>query len=113
MPLEAAIICTAFLVISAVFLHYAKWELSEQKNRFEKAYSNLKVRYRDLLVEGDINRILNNDRDYIDDLSFAAEEEKIYTAMWRWVLALSFLLISILFCIANVSAVKTTLSNFN
>jgi hypothetical protein len=112
LPLEAAIICIGFLVISVIFLYYSKWELREQKDRFEKGYSNLKVRYRDLLVEGDINKILNNDKDHLEDLSFVAQKEKIYTALWGWVLGVSLILIVILFCVANFSVLKSTLSNF-
>jgi hypothetical protein len=83
------------------FPKVCKMGVDKQKERLTKGYRNLKDRYEDLLVEGDINRILNNDKDHLKDLNFIKEKEKIYTGMWIWVLAVFFIVILILYFIAR------------
>ena len=59
-----------------------RWELVKQKERFSGHYFDLKRRYIDLLDRQDIDRILNNDREFSQDLEFINAKLKIYSFMW-------------------------------
>ncbi|SHG95699.1 hypothetical protein SAMN04488109_2629 [Chryseolinea serpens] len=50
------------------------------QDRLIGGYQNLKISYRDLLVPGDIEKILNNDKDHNDDVPFIdVKAKKIYS----------------------------------
>jgi hypothetical protein len=98
---DTTILCLTFLGISIVFLIFSTWEIKEQRKRFVLSYSNLKERYQDLLVSGDIEKILNNDRDFNEDLKFIDQKKKKYRQMWIITLVIFFITISILYFLGN------------
>lgn len=71
-----------FLIISLVYMLMSKSEASEQKERYKRSYENFKDRYTDLLNFEDINKILNNDREFNADVEFIEKKIKNYTVLW-------------------------------
>lgn len=85
---SAAILCIALYIAVIIFIIYSRWELSEQKTRLEKSYLNMKKRFKDLLDEKDIFRIMKDDDEHKEDLKFIDSKKKKYTQMWIAVMAL-------------------------
>ncbi len=79
---DGAILSTVFILLSAIYLYFSRWDLNRQRLRFISHYLSLKRRYTDLLDNRDIERILNNDREYIEDLDFIRTRFVKYTIMW-------------------------------
>lgn len=80
--LDATILSLSFLSGSLIYFWVSLWELKEQRKRFVSSYKNLKSRYTDLLDADDINRILNNDNEFNEDVKFIDDKKKIYSIMW-------------------------------
>ena len=91
---DATILSFAFLVISAIYLCFSKWTLNKEKYRLKRKYLNIKNRYKDLLIDKDIEKILDNDKEFDYEISFINKRHKAYTKLW--VITLVILLISIL-----------------
>ncbi len=91
---DATILSFAFLGISAIYLCFSKWTLNKEKDRLKRKYSNIKNRYKDLLINKDIEKILDNDEEFNYEISFIDKRHKAYTILW--VITLMVLLISIL-----------------
>ncbi len=92
----STVLSLVFLIISILYLGVSVWEVREQRKRFRNSYNNLKRRYTDLLEEDDIKKILNDDAEYNEDISFINSKLKSYTLLWLSVLIL-ILLSTILF----------------
>lgn len=90
--MKTTILSWGFILCSLIYFFVADWEINKQKKRFETSYKNLKERYTDLLEKEDINRILNKDKDYQDDLNFIIEKKKYYKIMWISYLVILFLI---------------------
>ena len=75
-------LATVFLGISALYMVISIWEVITQKKRLKNSYINFKLRQTDLLSEGDIERILNNDKDFNDDVKFVHKKLLSYSALW-------------------------------
>jgi uncharacterized membrane protein YbhN (UPF0104 family) len=79
---ETTILSFAFLLISLLFLIFSFWNLSQEKVRLERKYSNLKMRFTDLLIEKDIEQILNSDEEFKYEMSFINKRKTSYTILW-------------------------------
>ncbi|MFA7380846.1 MAG: hypothetical protein WC150_10305 [Bacteroidia bacterium] len=86
--LDTAVLSIVFLFGSFLYYLVAKWEVKEQRKRFVDSYTNLKERYTDLLEKEDIQRILNNDKEFNADVAFIDGKLKIYSNLWKWFLAI-------------------------
>ncbi|WHT38708.1 hypothetical protein QNH98_17230 [Myroides sp. mNGS23_01] len=80
--LDATILSLSFLSGSLIYFWISRWELKEQRKRFVNSYNNLKTRYTDLLDKDDINRILNNDNEFNEDVKFIDDKKRNYSIMW-------------------------------
>lgn len=101
--IEVTLLSISFLLIFLVIMFFARWEINKQIGRYTEFYKNLKDRYRDLLDENDINRILNNDKDFIDNKQFIERRRKNYTVLWIVSLVILFVATVILFFINNLN----------
>lgn len=90
------IIFIFFLGISIAILLYAQSEFRQERERFIKSYESLKNRYTDLIAESDLKKILQNDNDHINDLSFIDKSFKRTNELWVSLLCLMFILVTIL-----------------
>jgi len=70
------------LSISLVLLWVSHNETGADIGRFEQSYLSLKDRYKDLLNENDLNRILQSDKVHNDDLSHIVSKKKLYRNAW-------------------------------
>ena len=91
---ETTALTIVILVISSFILIGSFWEVNEQLKRYQRFYLDLKSRYSDLLTRADINRILNNDKEFSNNLKFIKSKRCVYTAIWISMIVLFFLLIS-------------------
>lgn len=87
---DTTVLSIVFLFGSFLYYLVAKWEVKEQRKRFVDSYTNLKERYTDLLEKEDIQRILNNDKEFYADLTFIDGKLKNYSNLWKWFLAILF-----------------------
>ncbi len=91
---DATILSIAFLGLSIIFLIFSSWNLTVEKNRLNRKYQNVKERFKDLLVQKDIDNILNGDKEFEYELGYINKRFKIF--LWLWILTILILLISVL-----------------
>ena len=84
--LDTTVLSLVFLLGSYLYYFVARWEVKEQRTRFFDSYSNLKERYTDILEKEDIQRILNDDKEFNADLAFIDGKLKNYSNLWKWFL---------------------------
>lgn len=106
--LDATLLSFVFLAGSFVYFFVSRWEVKEQRRRFVASYFNLKERYTDLLDALDIQRILNNDKEFNADLNFIDAKLKNYSRMWWVFLLMLFFITLFLFLIYNLSQLLDT-----
>lgn len=58
------------------------WSLKAEKERLKIRYKNLKGRFKDLLVDEDINKILREDQEFEDEIRFIEIRANRYTFLW-------------------------------
>lgn len=102
------ILSLSFLILSLIYFFVARWDVQQLKHRFISSYNNLKLRYTDLLDEADISRILNNDKEFNEDINFIAQKVKWYSRMWvAFVLVLMITTITLYFMeLTNTMIIK-------
>jgi len=86
--LEATMLSFAFLLISFVYFFISRWEVRQQRLRYTESYNNMKCRNEDLLTKEDIEKILNNDRDYKADLALIDGKLREYSVLWLLLLGI-------------------------
>lgn len=80
---EIVILSYSFLLISIGIMFYSKWELKKRVSIFDKHYSQLRERYKELLSEDELERIFEDcNPKQIDSKSFIKDQEKLYTILW-------------------------------
>lgn len=79
---EATIMALGLLFLSFLFLIFSIWVLSLEKIRISYKYSTIKSRGLDLLLQDDIDKILNNDKEYKDEISFLDKRRNLYIGLW-------------------------------
>lgn len=79
---EATIMAIGLLSLSALFLIFSIWVLYLEKKRIKTKYYNVKSRATDLLLEEDINKILDNDKEYKEEIDFLNKRRNLYIALW-------------------------------
>lgn len=79
---EATIMALGLLSLSFFFMIFSIWVLSLEKKRIGEKYDNIKKRGLDLLVIDDIDKILNNDNEYNDELNFLEKRRNLYIGLW-------------------------------
>lgn len=89
--IDVFLLSTSFLFISIIYLVLSIWEIKKEKERFKNNYCNMKDRYLDLLTRNDINKILNNDKDYKDNIIFINWKSNTYLCLWVIVIVVLFL----------------------
>lgn len=79
---DIVILSYAFLFLSLGFMVSSLIEINRGKRRLLHKYENLKHRYRDLLIEEDINNILQNDEEFNYEMKFIEKRRGQYTLVW-------------------------------
>jgi len=79
---EPTILSCIFLFLSTIYLFFSIWILKKEKERLMRKYMNIKTRYEDLLDKTDIDKILNNDKEFYYEIEFIDKRSKTYTLLW-------------------------------
>lgn len=79
---DATILALTLIAISLLYLIFSLWNLNSEKERLKIRYRNLKGRFRDLLVDEDIDRILQENKEFDDEIRFIESRSKAYTILW-------------------------------
>ncbi|MPM14010.1 hypothetical protein SDC9_60370 [bioreactor metagenome] len=98
---DTSIMSLMFLVISLLFLLYATKEFSNGKEQININYQNAKEKFKGLLIEEDINRILNHDKEYLKQIEFINTKFHDLSALWISILVIFFIVI--ILCSGNIS----------
>lgn len=85
---EATILSLVFLLFSLIYFFISRWNAQQQRIRYIDSYNNMKARNEDLLTKEDIERILNNGREYNSDLAMIDGRLRIYSILWMILLVL-------------------------
>ena len=94
---EIFILSTFFIIVAVFMLKASRWELNQQIQRYKESYLNLKSRHLDLLDQNDIDLILNNDRDFNNNISYIEDKKKVYNRCWLGSIILLFAISLILY----------------
>lgn len=86
----------SFLCISILVCFYSMNELSDERSRLQTSYKNVKNRYKDLITEKDLAKILNEDQDHISDIEYINSRGVKTRILWATSLFVIFLLMTIL-----------------
>jgi hypothetical protein len=81
-PKDSTILFMVFLFLSTVFLLFSNFEISADLKQIAIDYENIKCRYKDLLDDQDIRRILNNDSDFNASRKYFTKKQVIYNTLW-------------------------------
>jgi hypothetical protein len=103
---EIIILSFSFLLISIGLLIYSRWELNQKVSMFEKHYSQLKDRYKDLLSPKELDAIFEQcnpvqEEGAINDISFIDKQKGYYTLLWSLSILILFITLLIIFFINN------------
>ncbi|HBA4203567.1 TPA: hypothetical protein J5G40_004688, partial [Escherichia coli] len=79
---EIVILMGVFLLFSFVYLWLSECEVNEEKNRLFDRYTTIKDRYKDLLNEDDLNKIIDTDALKSKDDSYIQKRRKVYRRVW-------------------------------
>ncbi|MGE1152452.1 hypothetical protein [Pseudomonas kitaguniensis] len=93
---EIYLIFIAFLCISILVCFYSMNELADERSRLKNSYINIKNRYKDLITEKDLARILNDDQDHISDIHYINSRGSQTRVLWAVSLFIIFLLMTVL-----------------
>lgn len=91
---DTTLLSLAFLGLTIIFLIFSSWNLSVEKKRLKRKYQNLKDRFRDLLIQKDIDNILRGDSEFDYEIGYISKRFKIYLLLW--ILTILILLITVL-----------------
>ncbi len=105
---DTTVLALVFLLGSFLYYLVAKWEVNEQRKRFVNSYTNLKERYTDLLEKEDIQRILNEDKEFYADIAFIDGKLQNYSNLWKGFLAILLVGTLFLFLTYNLSQLFDT-----
>lgn len=79
---EIVIMMIIFLVFSFIYHWLSECEVDEEKNRLFEIYTTIKDRYRDLLNEDDLNKIIDTEALKSKDDCYIQRRRKIYRRVW-------------------------------
>lgn len=97
--LGVTMLSIGLLAIFLMLLFYSKWEIEKQVDRYREFYKNLKTRHGDLLDESDLKRILNDDLDFKNNISYINQRKSFYTKVWRNSFIILFVIVVLLYLI--------------
>lgn len=99
---EIIILSYSFLIISAGLLIYSRWEFSNRISMFDKHYSQLKNRYKDLLSDNELGEIFNDcNPKECNSKSFVQKQRKYYSILWIATIGILAIALTIIFVLNN------------
>ena len=79
---DASVIAFSILLISTIYLIFSILRLNAEKKRLTAKYASLKNRFKDLLIDDDINKILRDDEEFNSELQFIISRRFTYALLW-------------------------------
>ncbi|WP_430408789.1 hypothetical protein [Kordia sp.] len=79
---DATIMFLSLLVISFIYLIYSVILVLTNRNRIKNRYEKMKLKNTDLLTEGDISKILNDDDEFKSELKYANRKIIGFIILW-------------------------------
>lgn len=79
---EIVILMFVFTVFSFIYLFLSECEVSEEKTRLFERYTTIKDRYKDLLNENDLNKIIDVGALTSKDETYIQRRRKVYRRVW-------------------------------
>jgi hypothetical protein len=98
---DATVLSFAFLIMSVIYLIFSSLTLRSERKRLIRKYDNIKGRFKDLLIETDINNILKDDEEFKYELTFI--RNRFLTYLWLWIITIITLFAAILFVSSYVN----------
>lgn len=105
---ETSIIGLGFLLLSLFFMVFSRIILKLDKKRIESRYNKVKDRYKDVLIKEDIEKILNNDDEYLSEIKYLNSRVFWYSILWVITLIL---FLAILFLASEYLEINTILQS--
>ncbi|OOG78981.1 hypothetical protein, partial [Flavobacterium sp. A45] len=105
---ETSIIGLGLLLLSLFFMIFSRVILSLDKERMKNRYEKVKDRYKDVLITEDIEKILNNDEEYLSEISYL--NKRVYWYTFLWIITLMLFLI-ILFLASDYLELYSNVDN--
>lgn len=85
---ETSIIGLGLLLLSLFFMFFSRIILFFDKKRMKSRYEKVKDRYKDILIKEDIEKILDNDEEYLSEINYLDKRVFWYTLLWIMTLIL-------------------------
>ncbi|MDM1556337.1 hypothetical protein HX126_17430 [Chryseobacterium indologenes] len=79
---EATLIGLLLLVLSIIYMIFSLVILNGDRNRIRDKYNLIKRRFYDILNVDDVNKILNNDNEFENDITYFKKKRGRYLTMW-------------------------------
>lgn len=79
---ETTLIALSLIAVSLGYMIVSLLGLNSEINRLKSKYTNIKNRFKDLLIEEDIDRILRNDKEFNDDVKYIKSRRLQYSILW-------------------------------
>lgn len=89
-------LCLAVLVISLLFWIFQSYEIRKEKDAIRLKFEALKNRYKDLLIEEEIDSIFRDGQELENQIESISEYVKLYSILWFIIVFILGLIISIL-----------------
>jgi len=79
---DTTVLFFAFIGISVIYLIYTIWSVITMRDRIKKHYRSVKVKNLDIMEKSDIERILKNDSEFDDEISYFNTRISVYVILW-------------------------------
>ncbi|EIJ40887.1 hypothetical protein JoomaDRAFT_3964 [Galbibacter orientalis DSM 19592] len=79
---DTTVLFFAFIGISIIYLIYTIWSVITMRDRIKKHYQNVKAKNLDIMEKSDIERILKNDSEFDDEISYFNTRISVYVILW-------------------------------
>lgn len=64
------------------FYAFSNWILNLEEDRIAKKYGDIKKRALDILVKDDVDKVLDSDREFNEEISFLNKRRRVYLILW-------------------------------
>ncbi|KZN69444.1 hypothetical protein [Pseudoalteromonas luteoviolacea] len=91
---DILLIAYGIIGMSCILLWVAIQETNTDIVRFQKSYKSLKSRYKDLLDENDLNKILQNDKIHNEDVLHIKQKKTLYRNSWLMITFIMFIVVT-------------------
>ena len=92
---EVTYMAIGLLLLSFIFMVFSNWILNLEENRIKDKYEDIKKRALDVLVKDDVEKLLDEDREFNSEIDFLNKRRKIYLILWGVTLLIFLIVLSL------------------